>query len=183
MNRIKNVVAQHESVASFVRQVAQWIDVWTFSARGPSSITGASMDPRLDALDPNKRDFIVNHIKRRTGLCVSIVSRETSAVEQTTRRRIDGEHASEEASRAQDQLTLLEAYYVGPGEIREGGPRHDNDFVNIQDIKIAPTGDELLCPLAPFLPANIPNAPHPLRSDSMGRVLDIQFRLLREELL
>ena len=78
---------------------------------------------------------------------------------------------------------MLEAYYSGPGELREEGPRHDNDFVNIQDIKVAPTDNELLCRLRPFLPANIPNAPHPLPANSMSRLMDIQFRLLREELL
>jgi hypothetical protein len=67
--------------------------------------------------------------------------------------------------------------------IREVGPRHDNDFENIHSIKIAPTQDEMLSAVAPFLPANIPGAAHHLPDGSMERLLDIQFRLLREELL
>lgn len=183
MTRFKNVVAQHECVGAFIHQLAQWIDVWAFGAQGPASITSNSMDPRLDALDRNRREFIVNHIKRRINLCVSIVSRESSAVEQTTQQRIDRENVAKEASQEKDQLFMLQAYYTGPGELREGGRRHDNDFVSIQDIKVAPTDGELLCHIPPFLPANIPNGPHPLPADSMGRLLDIQFRLLREELL
>ncbi len=63
------------------------------------------------------------------------------------------------------------------------GPRHDNDFVDFRIIEVSPTDNELSCALSPFLPANVPNAPHPFPSNSMERLLDIQFRLLREELM
>ena len=79
-------------------------------------------------------------------------------------------------------LAFLRAHYIGPGEERPGGPRHDNDFVDISRIRVAPTHQELVCREQPFLPANIPGAPHPFPADSMERILDIQFRLLREEL-
>lgn len=72
--------------------------------------------------------------------------------------------------------------YEGPGEERQGGPRHDNDFIEIAQIKIAPTNEELISRIPPYLPANIPNAPHTYPPDSIHRLLDIQFRLLREEL-
>jgi hypothetical protein len=86
----------------------------------------------------------------------------------------------------QRQATLigpLEIHYDPAGHLRAVGPRHDNDFEDIQTIVIPPTQDEMLSPSAPFLPANIPGAPHHLPAESMERLLDIQFRLLREELL
>ena len=73
--------------------------------------------------------------------------------------------------------------YNGPGPLCPGGPRHDNDFLNIGQIRIAPTREELVCRKQPFLPANIYGAPHPFPPDSMERHLDIHFRLLREELM
>lgn len=80
------------------------------------------------------------------------------------------------------QLTLL-ATYAPPGHLRSGGPRHDNDDASILQISVEPSQAELVCTVAPYLPANVATAPHHLRSDSMERLLDIQFRLLREELL
>jgi hypothetical protein len=79
-------------------------------------------------------------------------------------------------------LGPLEIRYDPAGHLREDGPRHDNDFEDIRSISIPPTQGEMLCSVMPFLPANIPGAPHHLDVDSMERLLDIQFRLLREEL-
>lgn len=80
-------------------------------------------------------------------------------------------------------LAALETTYQGPGDLREEGRRHDNDFVGIADIRIAPTHDELTTHLPPFLPANLYGSPHPYPPESMEKLLDIQFRLLREELM
>ncbi|KAH9032058.1 AAA domain-containing protein [Lactarius pseudohatsudake] len=78
----------------------------------------------------------------------------------------------------------LEQAYDPPGTLRVGGePRHDNDSADIRNIRIAPTNEELLCPLPPYLPVFLPSAPHHLPENSMERHLDIQFRLLREELM
>ena len=73
--------------------------------------------------------------------------------------------------------------YDPPGTLRDGGPRHDNDSTEIRDIRIAPTHEELLCQIAPYLPAFLSMAPHHLPENSMQRHLDIQFRLLREEMM
>lgn len=79
-----------------------------------------------------------------------------------------------------DHLHLM---YVGPGTERPDGPRHDNDHIDINDISIPPTHDELTCVQPPYLPYNLPGAPHSYPSNSMQRLLDIHFRLLREELM
>lgn len=80
-------------------------------------------------------------------------------------------------------ISRLAHTYEPPGTLRDGGSRHDNDSTDIQDIRIAPTHEELLCPIAPYLPVFIPMAPHHLPDNSMQRHLDIQFRLLREEMM
>lgn len=80
-------------------------------------------------------------------------------------------------------IAALHNAYEGPGSLRPEGPRHDNDFVDINDIRIAPTHNELISRISPYLPANIHAAPHPYSPESMERLLDIQFRLLREELM
>ena len=78
---------------------------------------------------------------------------------------------------------MLLASYAPPGRLSPNGPRHNNDHAEIREITIEPSEEELVSTTPPYLPANIPDAPHHLRTDSMERVLDIQFRLLREEFL
>jgi len=94
-------------------------------------------------------------------------------------------HVTVTADQMQHALTSrLNHTYEPPGTLRDGEtPRHDNDFTDIRDIRIAPTHEELLCPLPPYLPVFLPTAPHHLPVNSMQRHLDIQFRLLREEMM
>jgi hypothetical protein len=49
-------------------------------------------------------------------------------------------------------------------------------------IEILPTMDEILSFATPYLPPNLPGAPHHLPAESPERLLDIQFRLLRHDL-
>ena len=84
----------------------------------------------------------------------------------------------------QDALVAqLTQSYDAPGALREEGVRHDNDSAVIQEIRIAPTHQELMCPVDPYLPYFVANAPHHLPANSMQKHLDIQFRLLREEMM
>jgi hypothetical protein len=68
-----------------------------------------------------------------------------------------------------------------PGELSNSGPRHDNDSARIAKISILPTKDEVLCLRDPYLPINDIAAPHFL--DGAARLLDINFRLLREDMI
>ena len=87
------------------------------------------------------------------------------------------------AQRSQARIARLAQTYDPPGVLRPDGPRHDNDSLDIEDIRIAPTHQELFCPVQPYLPVFSHDAPHHLPANSMERHLDIQFRLLREELM
>lgn len=87
-----------------------------------------------------------------------------------------------QGTQARLQLAIL-SIYVPPGHLRPNGPRHNNDHADIRDINIEPSEAELLSTIPSYLPANVSDAPHHLRAGSMERLLDIQFRLLREEFL
>ncbi|KAK4701638.1 hypothetical protein P7C70_g4592, partial [Phenoliferia sp. Uapishka_3] len=80
-------------------------------------------------------------------------------------------------------VATLHRLFVAPGSLRREGARHDNDKEDIRNIKILPTHEELLCTIPPFVPANLPEAPHHLPAGSMARQVDILFRLLREDFL
>ena len=43
--------------------------------------------------------------------------------------------------------------------------------------------EEVLTKAAPYLPGNRPDAPHHLPSDSIDRLLDTHFRLLRHDIM
>ncbi|BEJ11584.1 hypothetical protein CspHIS471_0200440 [Cutaneotrichosporon sp. HIS471] len=79
-------------------------------------------------------------------------------------------------------LAAIDREYDGPGELSPEGPRHSNDRVYIRDIEIPPAGDEMTAARPAYLPINIAGAKHLLPQDSMAKILDIQFRLLRADL-
>ncbi|CAG8640251.1 1615_t:CDS:10 [Funneliformis mosseae] len=80
------------------------------------------------------------------------------------------------------QIVDLKRTYDPPGELSEHGPRHNNDFSDITKISIIPTKEEIFSVRPPFLPPNIPGAPHFL-PEGPARLLDSQFRLFREDML
>jgi hypothetical protein len=177
LTRFKNATATYPQLIPLVKCLCRWNEVW---ATGVSSVT-----PRFDdVLKDNKgaRDHIISHLKGKMERLVSIVDREQAKFDRLLRNTMPTSTKTSHASN-EGLLAALHTTYDGPGELRVQGPRHDNDFVDIQDIRVAPTHDELVCHSPPFLPANIYGAPHPLPLESMERLLDIQFRLLREELM
>lgn len=66
----------------------------------------------------------------------------------------------------------------GPGILSQLGPRHDNDHIEIEDIRILPTTDEILSLRPPYMPSRNPHASHRLPL-GLSRILDINFRQLR----
>jgi hypothetical protein len=87
-----------------------------------------------------------------------------------------------------DSISPLSDYYQQreflidlPGELSNLYPRHTNDSHLISKISILPTKDEVLCVRDPYLPINDISAPHFL--DGPSRSFDINFRLLREDMI
>ena len=68
----------------------------------------------------------------------------------------------------------------GPGNLSRYGPRHDNDHVEIKDISILPTTDEILCRRLPYMPRKDPYTAH-RHYCGEERLLDTHFRHLRYE--
>src|SRR5438034_9024762 len=66
----------------------------------------------------------------------------------------------------------------GPGNLSAAGARHDNDFVDIRDIRILPTADEILSRRAPYMPFKRFVLPHFLHR-APERLVDTLFRQLR----
>jgi hypothetical protein len=130
--------------------------------------------------DAGTREVSLDYIRTKYERILAIVNREQAKIhreprsEGFTKRR---PHLTHEG-----HIAALFNSYDGPGVEREEGPRHDNDFSDYAQIRIAPTSDELKSRLEPFLPGNFFEAPHPLPAGTMERLLDVQFRLLREEL-
>jgi len=66
----------------------------------------------------------------------------------------------------------------GPGNLSSHGVRHDNDHIDIRDIQILPTTDEILCRKLPYMPRKDDNTMHHL-APGQQRLMDINFRQLR----
>ena len=143
-----------------------------------------TFDDYLATASPVKRDHIIQHLNNQVDRLISVVQRKNGEMEHMEQQaRNMSLTTAPSAAVSEGLLAALENAYEGPGKLRREGPRHDNDFVDISDIRIAPTHDELTCRIPPFLPANFYGAPHPFPPESTERLLDIQFRLLREELM
>ena len=155
-----------------------WFSCWT---TGVKASPPAFADP-IALSSPEVRNLTLAELEKDISRLRLITDREFG---HTERMRRPVAHGIVTADQMQQAFTSrLTHAYEPPGTLRDGGtPRHDNDFTDIRDIRIAPTHEELLCPLPPYLPVFLPMAPHHLPESSMQRHLDIQFRLLREEMM
>lgn len=130
-------------------------------------------------VDSENRKFILGRLTKSVDALTHLALRE----EEATIRRQRLPQVIDITSGDQSLISSLQMTYDGPGELREGEARHDNDFASIEDIHIVPTNKELCSDELPFLPGNFYGAPHHLSASSPERLLDIQFRLLREEFM
>ena len=170
--RYKASFRDHLTIPAFINNISSWFESW-------STFTH-SFDDDWKPETEQTREHAILMLRKDLERLRSIVSRETAAVQrwQTPPTLLHNMQGTQAGIR----LMLL-ASYVPPGHLRPDGPRHNNDHADIREINIEPSEAELISTTPTYLPANIPDAPHHLRADSMERLLDIQFRLLREEFL
>lgn len=167
----------HPELRDFVEDLFQWFSRWA----GAVNASPATFADSIVQSTPAVRTLTLVELEKDVSRLRLITDREYG---HTERMRRPVAHAGVTASQMQQAFTSRLAHtYEPPGDLRDGGPRHDNDFTDIRDIRIAPTHEELLSPIAPYLPVFLPTAPHHLPANSMQRHLDIQFRLLREEMM
>ncbi|KAG9085848.1 hypothetical protein FRC07_013274, partial [Ceratobasidium sp. 392] len=174
LTRFKNATVANPAVCQLAQQIGKWFDDWSV-ALGPP----ASFDDECTSYDGDVKEFIVKNLNRNKLQVLSIIERGLTKISSSSKQVIRSGPVSSEALLANLQRI---SDYDGPGELRDKGPRHDNDHVLIENIRIAPTHEELMCEDDPYLPPNFPGAPHFHPQQSVERLLDIQFRLLREEL-
>ncbi|KAF6760156.1 hypothetical protein DFP72DRAFT_1063222 [Ephemerocybe angulata] len=177
LNRFKNAIATYPQLGPLVKYLVQWIETW---AKDVSSTPPAFVDPMFAASSPEARNFTITHLRENAQRLLAITEREQKKIARVEERRTV---PSSWQSTNEDFASALSILYKdeGPGALRRAGPRHDNDHEDIHDIRIAPTEQELICSHAPYLPANFFEAPHHGPRESMERLLDIQYRLFREE--
>lgn len=163
-------------LASLVTNLRIWFDQWTAGI----ALSPPTFDNPFQGIEAPVRDLHIDLLRQKVNRLESIVNRERGKETRSNPRR-DALRAPDATSN-EGLVAALHSDYTPPGDLRLDGPRHDNDFVDIENIRIAPTHQELMCRVKPFLPASLFDAPHPAPADSMQRLMDVQFRLLREEL-
>jgi hypothetical protein len=167
----------HPELRDFVEDFFLWFSRWAEAVQASSPTFADS----ITLSTPAVRNLTLAELEKVVSRLRLITDREYG---HTERMRRPVAHAAVTAGQMQQAvISRLTHTYEPPGILRDGGPRHDNDSTDIQDIRIAPTHGELLCPIAPYLPVFLPMGPHHLPENSMQRHLDIQFRLLREEMM
>ncbi|QRV82744.1 Zinc finger, NF-X1-type [Ceratobasidium sp. AG-Ba] len=175
LTRFKTASLTNPGVSEFVHQCTSWFDDWVLALGPPPTF-----DDDCNTYDENIRAFVLKNLDQNKLQVLRIVDRASTRLAKPTKQVTRAGPVSSEALIANLQRICD---FDGPGELRDKGPRHDNDHVSIEDIRIAPTHQELMCEDDPYLPPNFPKAPHFLEQKSVERLLDIQFRLLREELI
>lgn len=176
VTRFKDATRINPAVCDLVEQATKWFEEWLRAIEPP-----ATFQDEITTCEEDVRAFLVKNLTRTKDQVVSIIDRSRTRVMDPTKRIILTGRMSSEALIASLQRICE---YDGPGERRQKGARHDNDHLLIEKIRIAPTHQELMCEDEPYyLPPNFPGAPHSFDPTSPERLLDIQFRLLREELM
>ena len=174
-NRFKTVLETYPQLNEFVEDLTGWFSIWKTCvlSNPPTFEDPVTSNAETCGLTVRTLGETVERLR-------TIIGREHYATE--SKRVVTKKAAISETERTQALLTWVEGIYDPPGQLSPNGPRHDNDFANIAEIRICPTSDELTCAVPPYLPVTIPGAPHHLPAGSMERHLDAQFRLLREDL-
>ncbi|KAL1948599.1 hypothetical protein VTO73DRAFT_10405 [Trametes versicolor] len=177
-NRYKDAIRNHSAdVAQFIQDFADWFDIWAEEVSDPEPRFADSIAHAI----PKIRELGISHVREDIQRLQEIVQRESGIVQRL--RSGPPKSSLTQQQRSQALAGQLAQTYDPPGNLRLDGRRHDNDFTNIADIRVAPTHEELFSPVQPYLPVFRHDAPHHLPMNSMERHLDIQFRLLREDLI
>lgn len=148
----------------------------------PADLTFLSLFPRLKALEarfsPQSRDV------------GRVMWQAEHIVQRSQRSDVAFAKARHDALIKKDQMMAFEMQTgvkipleeePGPGDVRPEGPRHDNDFADFRKIGILPTDQEIRCQIAPYVPLLRTGSEHV--GNPVDRLLDVQFRLLREDML
>ncbi|CEH18623.1 Helicases [Ceraceosorus bombacis] len=162
---------------SFCAFLLRWLQEWLNLLQ-----TGGFDEDLFSSLSTKEQQYCV---KQAEEVLLRLQARLTPDVPEPSANSRRPQLLTDVPSISTGQLASLHAAWerTAPGELRKAGRRHDNDHADITRIKIGPTAQELRCDVPPFLPSTVAGAPHHLPENSMARVIDTQFRLLRHEFL
>jgi hypothetical protein len=167
------VTKQELTLPSLALSIEAWFEAW---ASGILASPPTFDDPGAILVEPTHRQFLVSTLRRDIKNVLDIVDRHLPSASRAREEK-------RKQSTVDPRTWAAYFTYEEPGLLRKDGPRHDNDHADITDVQIPPTHLELICPIPPCLPGTVRETPHHLPLDSMDRLLDVQFRLLREELV
>jgi len=172
LTRFKNAIVTYPGLLPLVQSVQEWFLIWKDGVT--SEDQAVRFDDPLREYPAPQLKFIISCLEERVNQIVKIAGREESKLEDVNKHPVV--NPIPPAVRMEGLIATLHMVY------EPVGGRHDNDLADISEIRIAPTSQELLS-VSSFTPANVYGAPHHLPDGTMERLLDIQFRLLREELM
>ncbi|KAK0559006.1 hypothetical protein OC861_006773, partial [Tilletia horrida] len=178
LDRFPMAAVQHfDLLQAFLTNLTLKIDEWVEQVTNSRFYDGIS---RLGTSTNDQMTFVQVCLKDRIDCILRTLAFANSTMKQP--------EANEDVHQVkgtvgEGQLQLLKRTFDPPGDLRDAGPRHNNDYAHIQEINVHPTSEEIFCTEPPFVPFNFAGAPHHLPQGSPERLLDVQFRLLREELL
>ncbi|THU97835.1 P-loop containing nucleoside triphosphate hydrolase protein [Dendrothele bispora CBS 962.96] len=174
LTRFKNAIVTYPQLLRLVQLVQEWLLIWKDAIMSQDQTK--QFDDPLREYPPAKLKFIISYLEDQVDKIVKIASREESKLEALNKPPTAVINPTPVVRHNEGLIATLNMIY------EPVGGRHDNDLADINDMRIAPTSGELLSESS-FTPANIYGAPHHLPVGTMERLLDIQFRLLREELI
>ncbi|PKC68583.1 hypothetical protein RhiirA1_534115 [Rhizophagus irregularis] len=178
--RIKEA-SVNDTVHKIVQRLQDASNVWKDSLLAERQSISGSEDALVS--HPEKRRYyfdILDVEMRRLNYVLSDGRRSLNAAKREANKAEISETVLE--SRKMAKMNEFERLYDPPGELSKYGPRHDNDFLEISKIAVIPTKDEILASREPSLPSFMLDHPDFL-PDGISRLLDMQFRLLREDML
>jgi hypothetical protein len=197
--RHRNAAASFPEVPTLICHIRSIFKTWHDNLL----LSPPTFEDSLSRMPTEDRVFILKQLSDQLEALCSTVDRETGRVRAPAGNVV----VSSSGSLGEGQIAVLGRVFTGPGG------RHDNDHATIDQVRIAPTHEELMSDdvsifpsfissllenlsigVNPFvisyvsneqkyLPYNVPLAPHPIKAGRIERVLDTQFRLLREELI
>ncbi|CAG8553649.1 12048_t:CDS:2, partial [Funneliformis mosseae] len=183
LSRIKEA-SVNDTIHKIVHRLQSALNAWKDSLMTERQSKVQSDDALVSDLEKRRYYFeILNHEMKKLDYVLSDGRKSLIAARSevnNTNNTVTSELVVQ--SREFARMNEFERLYDPPGELSRLGPRHDNDFLEICKISIIPTKDEILASREPSLPSFM-LGPSEFLPDGIARLLDMQFRLLREDML
>src|ERR1700722_19450569 len=124
----KSAIRNHPELLDLVESIARWFDLWA------DCVLSSTFQDSICDSQPAAKRLTIDKLREDMYRLRSIVRREAGVADE--QRRLPGARdAVDEAQVHEALISRLEQTYMAPGNLREGGARHDNDFKEIANIR------------------------------------------------